>query len=128
MWMERMRELFDLPPGPMEDKIFSPKNPEIPRLQDYEKKAPAWYWDIFPRNEAKSAKSKIDPDKLRELALECGYSDRKNLDKIIGWIREGAKIGCHGKYRAPTMAKNSKSCVADGYKISDAIGSWIKKG
>ena len=101
---------------------------EVPRLASYDKKAPLWYWDLFPENLVKSAKSKIDGDKLRQMALESGYTDVQQLDMIIGWIKNGAKIGCHGKYRSPTVAKNAKGCAEDGHKISDAIASWIKKG
>ena len=116
------------PPPEPPKKLFSPKNLEVPRLNSYEEKAPLWYWDLFPENSTKCAKSKIDGDKLREMALESGYTDMEQLNKIVGWIKNGAKIGCHGQYRSPTIAKNAKGCAEDGYKISDAVASWIKKG
>ena len=128
LWETTLMGMSTDPPVEPEKKKFSPKNLEVPRLPSYENKAPLWYWDLFPENMVKSNKSKIDGDKLRAMALEHGYSDIQQLDKIIGWIKNGAKIGCHGKYRSPTIAKNTKGCAEDGHKISDAIASWIKKG
>ena len=128
LWEKTLVGMSTEPPQEPEKKLFVPKNLEVPRLPTYEKKAPLWYWDLFPENAVKSTKSKIDGDKLRAMAIEHGYSDIQQLDKIIGWIKNGAKIGCHGQYREPTKAKNAKGCAEDGHKISDAIASWIKKG
>ena len=72
------------PPAEPEKKLFSPKNLEVPRLPSYAKNAPLWYWDLFPENKVMVAKSKIDGDKLREMALENGYTDTQQLDIIIG--------------------------------------------
>ena len=83
---------------------------------------------MFPSNKARTAESKIDADKLEELALKHGYSDKKHLKKVVGWIRNGASIGCAGKYRQPTRARNTDSAVKEGYKISDAIADWVVKG
>ena len=96
-----------------EKKKFKPKNPEIPKLADYQRKPPDWYWDLFPENGTRQATSKIDPDKLRVLAIECGYKDKRKLDRIVKNIREGARIGCHGPFRKPTKAKNTKGRVAE---------------
>ena len=93
-----------------EKKVFKPKNPEVPKLKDYSKSPPDWYWDLFAENKVKGATSKIDGDKLRRMALECGYSDMVKLDKIVGNIKDGAKIGCHGPCRTPTKAKNTTGC------------------
>ena len=127
-WEEKLKEELEVPPVEPPKKRFSPKCPEVPKLDSYKGKAPAWYWDLFPENPQKGTKSKIDHVKLKEMALECGYKDKKNLEKIVGWIRDGAKIGCTGKYRRPTIARNTKGCEQEGYKISDAVASWVKKG
>ena len=83
---------------------------------------------MFPQNHQKGTKSKIDPDKLKEIALECRYKDRKQLEIIVGWIRDGSEVGSKGKARRQTISRNAKSCEAEGYKISDAVASWVKKG
>ena len=107
-------------------KIFKPKH-KLPILSDYSKPAPTWYWNQFPSNFVYPAKSKINGDKLKELALEHGYKDYENLDKIVKWLNEGADIGCNPLFRKPTKAKNSDSCYSEGEKISDALADWIKK-
>ena len=127
-WIKHMNATATCPPSKPEQKSFKPKNPEVPKLDDYHKNAPDWYWQLFLRNDRKGTDPKIDPVKLRELAIECGYSDMAHLDKVCKYLEEGVKIGCHGKYRKPTIAKNSSSCFEDGYKISDAVASWVKKG
>ena len=108
-------------------KKFKPKH-DLPVLPDYSKPAPAWYWKFFPSNTKFPAQSKISGDKLKEMALDCGYNDYSQLDKVTKWLNEGADIGCHELFRKPTKAKNSDSCYKDGEKISDALADWIKKG
>ena len=128
LWLNRLNIVLedqDLTEPPK--KNFKPKH-ALPKLNDYGKKAPHWYWDLFPSNHAESADSKIDADKLEELALKNGYSDKAHLSKVVGWIKNGAHIGCTGKYRAPTKARNTDSAVKEGYKISDAIADWVVKG
>ena len=108
-------------------KKFKPKH-HLPVLTDYSKPAPAWYWRQFPSNYVSPAKSKIDGEKMKELALDCGFKDFEQLDKVTKWLKEGADIGCHPLFRKPSSAKNSDSCYADGEKISDALADWISKG
>ena len=128
LWLNQLNVILEDKDLPMpEQKHFKPKH-AIPKLRNYGKKAPHWYWNIFPENTATSADSKIDADKLEELALKNGYRDTNHLKKVVGWLKNGAEIGCKGKYRAPTKARNTDSAVAEGYKISDAIADWVVKG
>ena len=128
LWLHRLDGLLDEDPLVEPDKKNFKLKHALPKLRDYGKKAPHWYWNLFPSNHAESADSKIDADKLEELALKNGYSDRTHLSKVVGWIKNGANIGCSGKYRAPTKARNTDSAVKEGYKISDAIADWVVKG
>ena len=97
-------------------------------LPDYSKPAPAWYWRQFPSNYVSPAKSKINAEKLKSMALQYGYKDYEQLDKVVKWVDQGADIGCHPLFRKPSRAKNSDSCFAEGEKISDALADWIEKG
>ena len=108
-------------------KVFKPKH-AIPKLHSYEGRAPHWYWNLFPSNYQCPAQPKIDGDKLEELALKYGYNDIEQLNKVVGWIKNGADIGCTGKYREPTRARNTESAIEEGYKISDSIADWVHKG
>ena len=79
-------------------KVFKPKL-TLPRLDDYRKPAPQWFWELFPSNFTSPAEAKIDAVKMKELAQKYGYPDHRTLDKVFGWIQNGADIGCKGKYR-----------------------------
>ena len=127
MWYERLNDIMneDLPEP--KQKVFKPKH-AVPKLRSYDGRAPSWYWDLFPSNYQCPANSKIDADKLKELALQYGYSSLSHLDKVVNWIKNGADIGCTGKYREPTRAKNTDSAIEEGFKISDAIADWVSKG
>ena len=63
----------------------------------------------------------IDGKALKDLALQYGYENKEELDKIVGWIEEGAKLGCWGDYRKASRTENAKSAIEDGYKVSDAV-------
>ena len=128
MWLEKLNDI-DIEQLCLEPpkKKFKPKH-HLPVLADYSKPAPAWYWQQFPANYSKPAKSLIDGEKMKEMALEYGYSNYEQLDKVTKWLKEGADIGCHPLFRKPSRVKNSESCYKDGEKISDALADWITKG
>ena len=115
------QETPDLPPI----KVFKSKL-GLPVLNNYRDPAPPEYWDKFPKNYDTTAKSLIDSKALLRLALECGYEDRTHLNWVVKQL-EGAKIGCKGTFRNPSSAPNSSSSFADGEKVSDAIGTWVRK-
>ena len=115
----------DTPPLP-KPKRFKAKH-DVPKLNDYGTKAPDWYWEKFPRNLDEESKSLIDGEKLREAALSCGYADLQHLDKVVSWLVKGADIGCKGKFRGPSHAKNAASSLDAGDKVSDCIADWVHK-
>ena len=124
-WVDRMLELSTRgPPMPPKQKVFKPKL-ALPTLDDYSKPAPAWFWDIFPSNYVSPAVSKVNADLLLHLAMKYDYPDKEHLDKVVGWISNGADIGCKGFYRNPSKAKNAKSAYSEGVKVTDAIGIKI---
>ena len=123
-WQQVCRQgLPDLPPK----KVFKAKN-NLPVLDDYQGEAPASYWEVFPENLIQPAPPSVNADRLRELALDCGYEDLTLLEAIVFDLKHGAKIGCEGHYRNPTRATNAPSAYADrnGEKVSDAVASWVK--
>ena len=83
---------------------------------------------IFPMNYKCPAKSLVNGDLLRELAIQYGYVDMEQLDKVCDWLKNGAEIGCKGKYRQPSKASNSKSAFVEGEKVSDCVADWLEKG
>ena len=124
--MDRLAETHKIPPLPSK-KLFSPKY-NLPVLEDYSKDAPDSYWESFPMNYKCPAKSLVNGDLLRELAIQYGYVDMEQLDKVCDWLKNGAEIGCKGKYRQPSKASNSKSAFVEGEKVSDCVADWLEKG
>ena len=118
----REQPLQEIPPA----KRFKSKH-NLPILDDYNSEAPDHFWDLFPKNLESSGSSMINGNKLKSLALECGYTDLPHLDKVVNWVVNGADIGCKGEFRNPSFANNSSSAYLDGLKVSDAIADWTKK-
>ena len=83
--------------------------------------------ETFSKNLEERSKSLIDGEKLKALAIECGYSDIEHLDKVTHWLVNGADIGCEGVFREASHAKNAASAIVDGEKVSDCIADWIHK-
>ena len=127
IWLGRLKDIMEEDLPLPKQKVFKPKH-AIPKLRSYEGRAPSWYWDLFPSNYQCPAQPKINADKLKELALQYGYHDHTQLERVVNWIKNGADIGCKGKYREPTRARNTESAIEEGFKISDAIADWVTKG
>lgn len=43
-------------------------------------------------------------------------------------IRDGADIGCKGKFRSASTSTNAPSAYQYGAEVSDAIAAWVDKG
>lgn len=69
------------------------------KLDSYEGSAPDWYWHNFPKNLLKAGKSRINHQRLEELALMIGFCDGKLLNQICNHVKYGADIGCRGPFR-----------------------------
>lgn len=116
----------DIPELP-DAKKFKAKH-DLPVLHDYSKPAPDWFWHKFPSNLKEEKSSLINADVLYCLAIECGYKDLDNLNKVCGWLKNGAVIGCKNPFRDPVTANNAKSAIVEGQKVTDSICDWINKG
>jgi len=111
----------------VEKKIFKPKY-ELPLLDDYNSPIEGQYWRQFPENKAVIGKSRINHERLLELAHTYGCEDWDRLFRVCQDIRYGADIGCTGIGRMPTVARNAKSAVKFGQQVSDAVADWLEKG
>ena len=112
-------------PSALEQKIFKPKF-NLPTLTDYSKPAPAWFWDQFPKNYVCPAKSLINGDRFRDLAVLCHYPDKDKLEAVVHRIKNGSEIGCEGKFRRASRARNSLSAFQDGRQVTDEVASWLE--
>jgi len=125
LWLRKSSEPDPAVPEP---KTFKPKNPEIKKRSSYEGKFEESWWAEFPVNVTCPGKSLVKWKELRKLADVLGCSDLARLDRVCQRIREGADIGCTGKYREPTTSSNAKSAYQFGAEVTDAIAVWIRKG
>ena len=108
-------------------KVFKPKS-DLPRLQSYRECPPPSFWEAFPKNHAEPAVSLVDPIKLESLALATRFPNKSVLDEVLLDLKFGAKIGCEGHARSPSRATNAPSAFQNGYRVTDAIASWVSKG
>ena len=108
-------------------KTFKPKY-DLPVLEDYSSPAPSWFWSLFPSNLVQPGVSMVDADKLRSLALNARYPDRRTLNKVYEDLKHGAKIGCTGHSRLPAHSSNAPSAYGNGAQVTDAIADWLAKG
>ena len=109
-------------------KIFKPKV-GLPRLEHYGEESPGEeYWGHWPVNGKNVGKSRIDGDRLRDMAMETGYQDTLTLSKVHADLTQGAKIGCVGHYRLPSKSSNAVMAYECGEQVSDAIAEWVKEG
>ena len=104
-----------LPPRPP-PKIFKPKCPEIPVLDDYSGEAGDDFWDKFPKNMDMFGGSpyKLDADLLVKRAKEAGYANMALVDEIANDIRHGCDLKVN-EVRCPvTRSYNAPSAAAEG--------------
>ena len=109
-------------------KKFTPKYPGIPILDDYRVAAPEAYWRLFPHNKKCPAESSVKHEKLKQLIDTLGVTEPDRADRVLERMRNGANIGCEGRYREPSRSKNSPDSYNHGPQISDAVAAWIDKG
>ena len=126
MWRKCFEEAAaagDIPEA--KQKVFKPRFPEIPTLANYKEGGGKEFWERFPVN----LEDKVEPDfnhkALSALVGKLGCSDKARVDRVLGYLREGADIGCKGIYRCSTSSSNASSSYESGREVSDAIAGWI---
>ena len=108
-------------------KPFSPKF-DLPFLDCYKTAAGPAFWEKFPVNLNKNARSLVNGSKLRKLATAYGFPNKQLLNTICCDLSLGATIGCYGNFRDPGSASNAPSAYENGAKVTDAIAGWCTKG
>jgi len=108
-------------------KEFKPKFAAIPIQEDY-RNVSEDLWKHFPTNDLEIGKSNINWRELKKLADSLGTNNPERLEKVIGWIKNGAEIGCRGQFRNPSVSKNTKESYLVGRQVTDAIACWVRDG
>ena len=65
---------------------------------------------------------------LSAMVGRLGCSDRARVDRVLGYLRMGADIGCKGIFRCSTSSSNASSAYESGREVTDAIAGWIADG
>jgi hypothetical protein len=111
-----------------EKKVFKPKFPLLVLQQDYTPVTDKQFWQCFPVNSNTVAKSNIDGKSLLALMVAYGIHITQQDQRLLGWLEEGARIGCTGRFRAASVYKNTKGSYQCGREVSDAIAAWVRQG
>ena len=106
---------------------FSPKY-RLPVVTDYRRDPGSEFWDGFPSNRSREAKSLVSPVQLLCLAHGVGGVDMEIVEKVVKDLQEGAVIGCRGAAREGSVSRNASSCFDYPAQITDAIAGWLAKG
>ena len=106
---------------------FSPKY-RLPVVTDYRRDPGSGFWDGFPTNRSREAKSLVSPVQLLCLAHGVGGVDMEIVEKVVKDLQEGAVIGCRGAAREGSVSRNASSCFDYPAQITDAIAGWLAKG
>ena len=116
-------------PEPAPIPIFTPKNPEIPKLQDYSGVFDDSYWARWPFNDLDLVPDPwIDPHALFSVAMEVDYPNLKEVCEVCTWLSEGAPLGAKGAARIPSQGDNLQGMIDHGFEGMDAIACWVKQG
>ena len=104
----------------------------LPKLESYDAKdLPDSFWINWQKLPLRQAldtnRSWICPAALRQAARRRGVWP-EGLEKSCTMLEEGADIGCVGRGRLPTRAKNSERVLGDGEILCDVLQDWICKG
>ena len=47
---------------------------------------------------------------------------------MLGYLRDGADIGCKGSFRCSTSSSNASSAYKSGREMTNAVAGWIADG
>ena len=128
-WVMRVEEIARSPADmTLEQKVFRPKFPEIPKVDCYRRIGDKGFWEAFPVNLKCPADPGVDWKALRGLCDAMGVDMDEKTKKVIGWVRDGARIGCEGRFRAASSSGNAKGAYECGPQVTDAIVAWVSQG
>ena len=111
-------------------KLFEPKNLNLPILSEYSDNMGEKYWESWVKMPyaPETAKSWIDPTKLREEAERLGMTEKLKLDEITRTLIAGADLGIEGEGRWASHGPNNPSALEFGARLADSLQSAIKAG
>ena len=129
---EHISRLYRARDGPRREvriAEFKKVNVNIPSRTSYKGSYGKKFWAKFTKCEvSKRPESWISSSKLRELADEILYEDRREVEKAAKILEDGADLGCKGSARLPTRQRNAESCYEFGERVLDSLEDWLQQG
>ena len=103
-------------------KVFSPANNNLQKLEDYNGVLSDKYWEEWVTNSYREEKgSFIDHNELSKVAKEMNYSEMRKVEEIAVMLEHGADIGVEGEGRWPSEEDNNESVYIYGERVADAL-------
>ena len=128
-WVKRVVDIVKEPMDmTLKQKIFVPKFPGIPKVGCYKRIEDKGFWEAFPQNLKCPADPGVDWRALKGLCDAMGVDMDQKTKRVIGWVRDGARIGCEGRFRSASSSSNAKGAYECGPQVTDAIAAWISQG
>ena len=127
-WWQRLQLAGGWKCGETCTKQFVPRFKKLAVQGNYECISDKQFWEDFPKNYVCPAKPSINHVELMKLAEQVGVGSRAQLGKIAGWAEKGVEIGCRGRFRAASVAGNTKGAYVAGAQVTDAVASWVEDG
>ena len=122
-------EIMNHPPPDMPPlKVFTPKCPELEKLSSYNGEAKEEFWQSFPvyRNMHGKSPYKLRADVLVQLAEGVVVADMETVRAVANDIIHGCDLKVDGDKCPPSRSTNAPSAKNNGYKVTDALATWIK--
>ena len=129
IWDQFEMHLAKPPPSLQPLKVFTPKNPNIPKLEDYSRLPPKEWWEHWPSmtwEEGRRVKSPINPNKMVMWASKANHPDMAMVLEIANDVKFGCDLGTRGEYLCPSTSTNAPSAFQYGDRVTDSIVEGIK--
>ena len=72
------------------------------------------YWPKITWEASRKFRSKIDPDKLKQMAIDTGFTEIDLLNVVCNTLKVGANIGCSEEFRGSFTATSVRKQFVNG--------------
>jgi len=125
-WRQRLLATINQQLPEPEQKAFNPKF-NLPKLANYREDPGPEFWEKFPKSKTIPGKSLVSPVELFKLARKYGLDASQEVEAALRDLREGARIGCRGEARQPTISSNAESCFDFPEEITDSVATMVAR-
>jgi hypothetical protein len=111
---------------------FEPKNPEIPKLANYNSVPGDEFWASFPKNKGElKVESAVSVSSLKRHVAACSkylsMPEKMRANRAIMSLVKGAPAAQKGPLPSCSV-KHAHSTYKHGFVMTDTIAEWVKQG